>query len=115
VTDRYILDEHGQPVPCEDLATWAQWFETADRRVAQDLDEGDEGDAGKKVRVSTVFLGLDHNWGGGPPILWETLVFGGALDGEMARYTSLADALAGHQAMCARVSAQGSQRPGKHE
>jgi hypothetical protein len=108
VTDRYILDEHGQPVPCEDLATWAQWFETADRRVAQDLDEGD---AGKKVRVSTVFLGLDHRFGDGPPILWETLVFGGALDGEMARYTSLADALAGHQAMCARVSETIKRQP----
>jgi hypothetical protein len=103
MTDRYILDAHGQPVPCPDLLTWARWYETANRRIAQDLDEGDEG---KRVRVSTVFLGLDHNRGDGPPVLWETLVFGGELDGEMQRYSSLADALAGHQAMCERVKQQ---------
>src|SRR6187401_652293 len=25
--------------------------------------------------VSTVFLGLDHSWGHGPPLLYETMVF----------------------------------------
>jgi len=25
--------------------------------------------------VSTIFLGLDHQWGNGPPILFETMVF----------------------------------------
>jgi hypothetical protein len=113
MTDRYILDEHGQPVPCDDLMTWGRWMEDGHRHVAKDRDEGPDGG---EVLVSTVFLGLDHRFGGdGPPVLWETLVFGGALNGEMARYTSLADALAGHQAMCAKVGAQGSHRPGKQE
>lgn len=53
--------------------------------------------------VSTVFLGLDHAHNGGPPVLWETMVFGGDLDGEQERYTSRADAVAGHAAMVARV------------
>jgi len=99
----YILDEHGEPQPCDDVIAWGTWFETAERHVAQDMDEG----AGaERVRVSTVFLGLDHNWRDvGPPILWETLVFGGPLDGEMDRYSSLADAVRGHQAMCRRVRA----------
>lgn len=27
-------------------------------------------------KVSTIFLGLDHNWEpGGPPVLWETMAF----------------------------------------
>lgn len=55
--------------------------------------------------MSTVFLGIDHAFSGGLPVLWETIVFGGPLDGEMDRYTSRADALAGHQVMCARVRA----------
>jgi hypothetical protein len=102
---RYILDEHGQPVPCDDLMEWGRFMANIDRRrVAQDMDEGDE--SGAHVRVSTVFLGLDHNFfGDGPPVLWETLVFGGLLDGEMDRYTSLAAAFEGHQEICARVRA----------
>lgn len=26
--------------------------------------------------VSTVWLALDHNWTGGPPLLFETMIFG---------------------------------------
>jgi hypothetical protein len=26
-------------------------------------------------RLSTVWLGLDHNWGGGPPLIYETMLF----------------------------------------
>lgn len=100
---KYMLDEEGEPVATDDLLLWARWLETADRRVAHDLDEGDP--LGKdRIRVSTVFLGLDHNFGdGGPPVLWEPMVFGGLLDGEQDRYASRADALRGHQAMCRRV------------
>jgi hypothetical protein len=103
-TDRYILDEHGQPQPCDDLLEWGRWFETshAARIVSRDKDEGL---GGTEVTVSTVFLALDHQFGNGPPVLWETLVFGGPLDGEMDRYCSLEDAILGHQAMCQRVRA----------
>ena len=103
MTDRYILNASGEPEPCEDLLTWAHWFETANRRVCHDMDEGQGADA---VRVSTVFLGLDHRFGGnGPPILWETMVFGGPLDGEGRRYISRDDAFKGHQLICQQVSA----------
>jgi hypothetical protein len=56
-----------------------------------------------KMTVSTVWLGLDHNWGGGPPLIFETLVFDGPMDGEMARYSTEAEAVAGHEAMVKRV------------
>jgi hypothetical protein len=81
-------------------------METTRRHVAEDLDEGlaEDADPAKRIRVSTVFLGLDHAFRGGPPVLWETMVFGGVLDGEMDRYTSKAAAFAGHQAMCRRVN-----------
>ena len=55
--------------------------------------------------ISTVWLGIDHNWGGGPPLIFETLVFGGALADEMYRYPTEADALKGHALMCERVRA----------
>lgn len=68
----YILDENKNPVKVDDILEWARWFETSDRHVSDDL-IGDD-------RVSTVFLGLNHSHGGGEPILFETMVFGGPLD-----------------------------------
>lgn len=93
---RYILNAAGEPEPCENLYAWGLWMETADRHVA-DARFG-------AVRVSTVFLALDHNFGFGPPVLWESMVFGGPLDGETARYTTRADADAGHTALCIKVA-----------
>src|SRR5215469_5778666 len=55
------------PVACSNLLEWGEWLETADRRV-------DETFIGK-YRVSTVFLGLDHRFGKGKPILFETMIF----------------------------------------
>lgn len=59
------------------------------------------------VIVSTVFLGLDHRRGAdGPPILFETMVFGGALNGEQERYSTWEEAQTGHDAMVARVKGE---------
>ena len=92
---RYMLNALGEPEPCPDLLTWGRWYETADRRVGNDV----IGD----TEVSTVFLGLDHNFGADKPILYETMVFGGELDGEQVRYATKAEALVGHAAMVDRV------------
>jgi hypothetical protein len=89
MTARYILDAEGEPVACDDLHAWAQWMETNDRGVARD--EPVPG-----VLVSTVFLGVDHAHLGGPPVLWETMIFGFENDEYQERYTSKANALAGH-------------------
>jgi len=77
LNDKYILDEAGNVVEEPDLMKWAKWFETADRHVRNEEIED--------VRISTVFLGLNHAWREGPPILWETMVFGGKLDLEYER------------------------------
>lgn len=55
-------------------------------------------DDGPECRISTVFLGVDHQHvPGGPPILWETMVFdANGRDWGCERYTSEADAIAGH-------------------
>lgn len=88
MTDKYILDEEGNPKPAT-LHEWASWFETAERRVA-DTKVGE-------THISTVFLGLDHSFGQSQkPLLWETMIFGGEHDGYQERYTSRADAEAGH-------------------
>ena len=95
----YILSEEGKPVLERDLHKWAKWFETANRHLAKDQ----VGD----VRISTVFLGMDHGYsygGQGNPILWETMIFGGEHDGWMDRYDSADAAKKGHNAAVAMVT-----------
>jgi hypothetical protein len=88
----YYFDRQGNPT---DAAGFKRAF--ADNRIAKDT----IGD----VEVSTIFLGIDHSFGSGPPLLFETMVFGGELDDEQERYSTEAQALAGHAAMVARVKA----------
>lgn len=107
-TRYYILDEERHVVPCNDLMTWGRWFEEADRHVADDL-IGDEFDPKvskpmNAARISTVFLGLDHRFfSDGPPILFETMIFGGPLADEMWRYSSWDDAETGHKVAVRKV------------
>ena len=87
----YILKGH-EAVRINDTLEWAKWFESANRKVAKDSVEG------TKIEVSTVFLGLDHNFSQvGPPVLFETMVFG-LLDSEevMDRYETWEAAEVGH-------------------
>ena len=68
--DKYILNEQGVPVVEPDLMKWGRWF--SDRRDQRIVKQEMVGD----LKVSTVFLGLDHNFSPkGPPVLWETMVF----------------------------------------
>jgi hypothetical protein len=86
----YILVD-GVPTPEPDVVKWATWYERADRHVGSDQ-------VGQ-MHVSTVFLGIDHDFfGHGRPILWETIIFY-APDGDdhQERYTSREDAVVGHQ------------------
>ena len=86
----YILAEDGKtPVATDDIRVWGAF----DRRASQKYDE-----VAPNIFVSTVFLGLDHSWYGGPPILWETMIFGGAHDQWQDRYTSYDEAMIGHEA-----------------
>jgi hypothetical protein len=85
----YILNAADEPVPV-DLLTWAQWLEDRQhRQVALDTFP-----AGRLV--STLFLGLDHNVGDGPPLLFETIVFVDGDPVDIQRYATRVAALAGH-------------------
>ena len=99
MTARYYILAGITPVPAEQRQ-WAAWVETADRRVAQTSFTAD-------VRVSTVFVGIDHATGATPPLLFETLVFwpGDPLDGETVHTPTWAAALAAHTQMVLRVRA----------
>jgi len=75
---------------------WGQWFETADRQVRDTFRDD--------VRVSTVFLGLDHNFDDdGPPVLFETMVFINGSGDEIERYRTWDEAVRGHENMVAEI------------
>ena len=120
-TGKYILDGHtpvligrdvayldpadiGTPEWHEELLIWGRFMEN---HQARRVDKDCIGD----VEVSTVFLGLDHQYGSGPPILFETMVFGGPLDGEQERCSTWEEAEAMHAAMVERVKAAGPGSP----
>lgn len=63
----YRLVGH-EVVPCHTTEVWATWFENANRTVRRSTVSG-------LLEVSTVFLGLDHNWGDGEPLVFETMIF----------------------------------------
>jgi hypothetical protein len=93
MSDTYILNGH-QPVPCPDLMWWSWWFATADRHV-RDTARDD-------VRVSTVFLGLDHGFGGRRE-LFETMLFVNGTDQGVERYSTWDEAEEGHERWVMKV------------
>lgn len=85
----YTMTPDGTVVEEPDILKWDKWFKTADRTVAMTM----VGD----LRVSTVFLSIDHAFDGGKPVLFETLVFGlPDVEEIMRRYRTREEALAGH-------------------
>jgi hypothetical protein len=98
MTDKYILDGH-TAVPEPDLMKWARWFESVDSRRVKRETVGESD-------VSTVFLGMDHSFGGPTPILFETMVFDGPLGGEMNRCSTWEQAEKMHDEMVRRVKEQ---------
>lgn len=107
--NHYILK--GRKIVKVDLMTWGAWFEKGDCIIKQEtLPNG--------YWISTVFLGLDHNFGKGLPLLFETMVFENKYrwtkpiknmpsfkpfkyreEMDMDRYSTYAQAEAGHAAM----------------
>ena len=57
-----------------------------------------------RLGVSTVFLGIDHNfYGSSGPVLFQPLIFDGPLADEMWRYSTYAEAERGHQEAVTQV------------
>jgi hypothetical protein len=93
MSDTYILKGH-EPVPCDDIMWWAWWFETADRRV-RDTARDD-------VRVSTIFLAVDHGFGGRKE-LFETMLFVNGSSVDCERYSTWSEAEEGHERWVMKV------------
>lgn len=113
----YVLGDDARTPRPATARDWSRGYEgSLDRRLAQDEPQPKPGDGWARVAytalpggayVSTVFLGLDHNFGdrGPSPILFETMTFGVGDEPEQVRYSTWAEAEAGHQAAVARARA----------
>lgn len=96
MSEKYIL-EGKTAVRCDDLMSWANWFEKSERSVAITKIGA--------TKISTVFLGLDHSFGRGQPLLFETMVFGGPMDQHLERYSTWEEAESGHASIVEKVKA----------
>ena len=97
----YILDKNKNPIP----ATGEEWCEFI-AKGGDNQRRVDRTSIGESL-ISTVFLGVDHSFGSGPPVLWETMVFGGPMDQEQDRCSgTIKDARKMHKAMVAKVKQQ---------
>lgn len=70
--DWWILDEDHNPKTVT-VREWSEWYEAAskDGREARRVASTETA----TMWVSTVFLGINHQFGDGPPILFETMIF----------------------------------------
>jgi hypothetical protein len=104
----FAILENGSVVSCSDRSEWVEWmqeaFSNGNHWIVEDEVEG--------FYILTEFLGINHNVTGiGPPLWFETFVFrssdGGPLGVKMeygtVRYSTAAQALAGHLAICEKV------------
>lgn len=96
----YILDGHLE-VPEPNILKWAAAMEGVHRIVKREWVEN--------VEVSTVFLGINQNWGfpKSRPLLYETMTFSNRKDFDCERrlWHTWAEAEDGHAKVCRKVKA----------
>lgn len=98
----YTLDGK-TPVECNDVVQWA-----LEHHKGKDPAHGEPWRVGLDTvggyKISTVFLGIDHAFDGGTPILFETMMFGpdGNVEG-MGRSATYEIAEARHREVVERV------------
>lgn len=87
----------GTPADPKGTLAWGKDFENQKlKRVAYT-------DIPGKGHVSTVWIGLDHSFGDGPPLIFESMFFGEG-DEDQERYSTESEALAGHERMVKKHS-----------
>lgn len=101
MNDYYKLDDNKNVVPCT-LAEWSDGFARHESRIVDKTTIGD-------TSISTVFLGIDHSFGHGPALLFESMTFGGKCDGMQERCSTWQEAKRQHEAMCEAVKKAGGE------
>lgn len=85
--------------------TTEEWVELFGKRL---IDSSDWWIVGKdsidNITISTVWLGLDYQFADeGPPLIFESMIFGGDDDGETLRYSTWQEAERGHKELVEKI------------
>lgn len=102
IDDHFYRLVERRPVRCT-LAEYARAMQDENQRVlAQDQVGG--------LRISTIFTGIDRNFGRGAPILFETVVFGLPDDVHPQwQHSTWDEAMAHHLQLTASLNERGTQ------
>lgn len=92
MAERYY-DRAGNSMTLQD---WSTKHSDYDYKVVVKTEVGD-------AKVSTVWLGLNHNFGSGEPLIFETMVFGGEYDQHRWRYSTEESAREDHDRIVAAL------------
>lgn len=93
--------KEGQVVGTNDIHEWGKYMESPEGKQSKKV-------ASAKINgmlISTVFLGLDHGFGG-PPLYFETMIFTSEKDFSeqyQKRYTTYQQAADGHHELVMRL------------
>lgn len=95
------FDKHGERIDAE---RWGELHDD-DEYVRIGLDiypsladvRDDPLDPAPIATVSTVWMGINHRFGPGDPLIFETMIFGGEYDSACQRYCTEAEAADGHR------------------
>lgn len=86
----YLLHPETKRPLKTDVATWTKWLEEANRLV-------DETIIGSDIFISTTFLGIAYSFDQEDrPLLFATIVNGGAMSGHANHYATWDEAVSGH-------------------
>ncbi len=100
MTSQYYKLEGQNPVPVRSFMEWSLWIMSASTTVM--LNELQES------IISTKFVGLDLSPGkcnaDSQPMLFETLVISGPMDGKRKFYATWDEAIQGHLKICTQIS-----------
>jgi hypothetical protein len=98
---RYYILRDNQVIEEQDHSVWSEWFESTYQDVA-DIAQTETAHSNVVTRFLAVNLTLAQDQ---PPLLFETKVTGGWLEGQGEKYASIEDARTGHDAWVGRVRA----------
>ncbi len=93
----YVLEDDGSYRKATSLSEIEGIWES-DKRIIERTEIAPD------VVVSTVFLVVDHQMSGGFPLLFETMVFGGALDMHQERHSTITEAREHHKEIVNRIA-----------
>ncbi|MFA6201365.1 MAG: hypothetical protein WC679_13270 [Bacteroidales bacterium] len=86
----FFYDKNGEKI---DPFTWVNLFENKTYAIIKQEHVND-------YFISTVWLGLNHRFYEGLPLIFETMVFREIKEIDIERYATLEEAIEGHERMC---------------